>query len=205
MKRIILALSLLLCTTTLMAQDKAMLQEIKNANASNPGIEAHFVQTKHNTVNDKKTVSEGTLYIADSDKMAMHYNAPSTDLLVINGTQFYMKQGKRSKTYNTAKNKQMASLSNTLLSCVRGDIENLAADNDATISTKKTANGYEVTLTSNKKQSRGYAKIVLVYDLKNRILVRMQMDEYNGMSNIYEMSNIKTGGTIASSYFEIPK
>lgn len=205
MKRIVLALSLLLCSTALMAQDKAMLQDIKTANASNPNIEAHFAQTKHNTINGKKTLSEGTLYIANSDKMAMHYNEPSTDLLVINGTQFYMKQGKRSKLYNTTKNKAMASLSNTLLSCVRGDIENLAADNDATISTQKTANGYEVTLTSNKKQSRGYAKIILVYDLNTRILVRMQMDEYNGMSNIYEMSNIKKGGSIASSYFEIPK
>ncbi len=205
MKRLFLAITVLLLSLTVSAQDAAMLQAIKEANATMPNIEAHFAQTKHNTVNNKKTTTQGTLYIAGNDKMAMHYDAPSTDLLIINGTQFYMQQGKRSKLYNTTKNKPMASLSNTLLSCVRGDIQQLAEANDATITTLKKSNGYEVTLTSNKKQSKGYAKIVLLYDLNTHILVRMQMDEYNSMSNIYEMSDIKTGNDIAPEYFAIPK
>lgn len=205
MKKFILASFMLLCGIAMQAQDNAVLQKIESANASMPNIEAHFVQTKHIVANDKKIVTEGTLYIADSNKMAMYYNEPSTDLLVINGEQFYMKQGKRNKMYNTAKNKPMASLSNTLLSCVRGKVEALAQENNADITAQKSDKGYEVTLISREKKTKGYAQIDLVYDAKSMILVYMKMTEFNGISNTYEMSQIKTGIEIDAAKFVAPE
>lgn len=205
MKKFILASFMLLCGIAMQAQDNAVLQKIESANASMPNIEAHFVQTKHIVANDKKIVTEGTLYIADSNKMAMYYNEPSTDLLVINGEHFYMKQGKRDKMYNTAKNKPMASLSNTLLSCVRGKVEALAQENNADITAQKSDKGYEVTLISREKKTKGYAQIDLVYDAKSMILVYMKMTEFNGISNTYEMSQIKTGIEIDAAKFVAPE
>lgn len=204
MKKFIFATVMLLCGIMIQAQDNAVLQKIEKGSASMPNIEAHFVQTKHIVANDKKIVTEGTLYIADSDKMAMYYNAPSTDLLVINGVQFYMKQGKREKLYNTTKNKPMASLSNTLLSCVRGKVETLAQENNADITAQKSVKGYEVTLVSREKKAKGYAQIDLVYDAKSLMLVYMKMTEFNGISNTYEMSQIKTGGNIDAAKFQAP-
>lgn len=204
MKKFIFASIMLMCGVLMQAQDDALLQKIANGNASMPNIEAHFVQTKHLVANDKKIVTEGTLYIADSDKMAMYYNEPSTDLLVINGEQFYMKQAKRAKLYNITKNKPMASLSNTLLSCVRGKAAELAQQNNADISAKKSDKGYEVTLVSREKKAKGYAQIDLIYDAKSLILVYMKMTEYNGISNTYEMSQIKTGVNIDAAKFQAP-
>jgi len=60
-------------------------------------------------------------------------------------------------------------------------------------------------LVSTKKTPRGYAKIVLTYDLKSKLLTTMQMDEYNGNSTLYEMSGLKTNGNIDAQVFVIPE
>ncbi len=201
MKKIFFMLTLILSCVVLQAQDNVMLKQIEDANASLPNIVADFEQTKQ-LVNGKKIVSNGVLYIADNDKMAMYYDEPSTDMLIINAESFYMKQGKKDKVYNTEKNKPMASLRNTLLSCVRGRLATLAQENNAEIVAQKTANGYEVTLTSREKKAKGYARIHLVYNV-DKVLVLMQMDEYNGISTTYKMTNVKRNVEIDALRFKI--
>ena len=137
--------------------------------------------------------------------MAQHYKAPCPDVLIINADDFYMVRGKKTNKFNTAKNKPMRSLRNTLLYCLHGKPAVLAAENGAAITAEKTAKGYEVVLVSAKKTPRGYAKIVLLYDLKSKLLRSMQMDEYNGNSTLYEMSGVKTNGNVDATVFDIPE
>ena len=136
--------------------------------------------------------------------MAQHYKAPSSDLLIINGNNFYFVRGKKTNKFNTEKNKTMHNLRNTLLYCVHGKPAVLAAENGAEITTEKNAKGYEVVLISSKKIPKGYAKIILTYDLKSKLLIRMQMDEYNGNTTLYEMSDLETNVGIDSKVFDMP-
>ncbi len=205
MTKIILTLSFLLCTLFTQAQDQKILQDIQNANSSIKSLESHFVQTQTLAAKKKTVTTEGTLYLQDSDKMAMHYNAPSTDLLVINGNDFYMSRGGRKKLYNTAKNAMMERLQATLLHCLHGQPTPLAQKNESELSIATTKEAYIVTLTAKKKQSRGYAKIVLTYDIKTKLLSSMQMDEFNGNSTTYTMSNIKTNTSLDSAVFNVPE
>lgn len=182
-----------------------LLAEIEKANSTFNTLEGKFMQTKSLVAKGEKVVSEGILYIAGDDQMAQHYQAPSTDLLIINGDVFYMIRGKKTNKFNTAKNKSMRNLRNTLLYCIHGKPGALAAENEAEITAEKKSDGYEVVLVSTKKKARGYAKIVLTYDLKSKLIKKMQMDEYNGNSTLYEISNMKTNGSIDSSVFDIPE
>jgi outer membrane lipoprotein-sorting protein len=116
-----------------------------------------------------------------------------------------MIRGKKTNKFNTEKNKPMRSLRNTLLYCVHGKPMLLATENGAEITAEKKANEYEVVLVSTKKTPRGYAKIVLTYDLKSKLLTKMRMDEYNGNSTLYEMNNLKTNGNIDAKVFDIPE
>ncbi len=200
------ALCLLCCTFMTFAQESAMLDKIEQANAAVSSIESHFVQTQTLLAKNETVKSEGTLYLSGTDKMAMHYAAPSTDLLIINGTNFFMNRGKQqNKLYNTAKNKTMRQLSNTLLYCVHGKVRQLAEENNSELTVAQEKTGYVVTLTAKKKQARGYSKIVLTYDPKALLLTRMQMDEFNGNSTLYEMSGTKANATINASVYDIPK
>ena len=198
-------LTLCLFVSTILSAQNNVLTEIEKVNAAYKVITGDFVRTQTNAAKGTSVKADGTLYIAGEDQMAQHYKAPSTDLLIINGNDFYMIRGKKTNKFNTEKNKTMRSLRNTLLYCVHGKPATLAAENGAEITAEKKAKGYEVVLTSTKKTPRGYAKIVLTYDLKSKLLTKMQMDEYNGNSTLYEMSHLKTNGNVDAQVFDIPE
>lgn len=202
MKRILSLLCLLVCMG-LQAQN-AILSEIEKGNAAYNTIQGDFTQIKTLAAKGTKVQSKGLLYISGDEQMAQHYQAPSSDVLIINGNDFYMIRGKKKNKFNTDKNKTMRGLRNTLLYCVHGKPAALAAENGAEITASQKADGYEVTLVSTKKTARGYAKIVLFYELKTKLLVQMQMDEYNGNSTLYQMSNLRTNRPIDATVYTIP-
>ena len=203
MKNILFVICLFI-STAIGAQNN-ILTEIEKANAAYKTVEGTFTRTQTNAAKGTTETDKGILYLSGEDQMAQHYQAPSADVLIINGDDFYMVRGKKTNKFNTAKNKPMRSLRNTLLYCLHGKPGTLAAENGAEITAEKKAKGYEVVLVSAKKTPRGYAKIVLMYDLKNKTLASMQMDEYNGNSTLYEMSGVKTNGNVDAKVFEIPE
>lgn len=198
---------LLICLSVSIAAgaQNDVLTVVEKANAAYNTVEGAFTRTQINKAKGTTETDKGILYLAGEDRMAQHYAAPSADVLIINGDDFYMVRGKKTNKFNTAKNKTMLGLRNTLLYCLHGKPAALAAENGATIAAEKKAKGYEVVLTSAKKTPRGYAKIVLMYDLKNKTLTSMQMDEYNGNSTLYEMSGVKTNGEVDAKVFEVPE
>ena len=203
MKNILFVICLFI-STAIGAQNN-ILTEIEKANAAYKTVEGTFTRTQTNAAKGKTETDKGILYLSGEDQMAQHYQAPSADVLIINGDDFYMVRGKKTNKFNTAKNKPMRSLRNTLLYCLHGKPGTLAAENGAEITAEKKAKGYEVVLVSAKKTPRGYAKIVLMYDLNNKTLTSMQMDEYNGNSTLYEMSGVKTNGNVDAKVFDIPE
>lgn len=197
-------IAVMLCTLVHAQGNSAALAQIEKANAGITSIQGKFAQTKTIAANGKQIKSDGTLYINGAEQMAMHYNAPSTDLLVINGNRFYMIRGKKKNNFNTEKNKAMRSLRNTLLYCVHGKPAQLATENNADIAVTQDGNATVVTLTSQKKTPRGYEKIILHYNTKNSLLTRMEMIEWGGNSTLYEMSGLQTDTTIDPEQFAIP-
>lgn len=198
-------LTLCLFVSTMLCAQNNVLTEIEKANAAYKTIEGSFIRTQVNAAKGTSVKTDGALYIAGEDQMAQHYQAPCNDVLIINGNDFYMVRGKKTNKFNTEKNKTMRGLRNTLLYCVHGKPNTLAQENGAEITAEKKAKGYEVTLVSTKKTPRGYAKIVLMYDLKSKLLTTMQMDEYNGNSTLYEMNGLKTNGNVDAKVFDIPE
>ena len=203
MKNILFVICLFISTA--IGAQNSILTEIEKANAAYKTVEGTFTRTQTNKAKGTTEADKGILYLSGEDQMAQHYQAPSADVLIINGDDFYMVRGKKTNKFNTAKNKTMRGLRNTLLYCLHGKPGALAAENGAEITAEKKAKGYEVVLVSAKKTPRGYAKIVLMYDLKNKTLTSMQMDEYNGNSTLYEMSGVKTNGKVDAKVFEIPE
>ena len=198
-------LTLCMFISTILSAQNDILTDIEKANTACKTMEGAFTRTQVNAAKGTSIETNGQLYLSGEDQMAQHYVAPSNDVLIINGDDFYMVRGKKTNKFNTAKNKTMRGLRNTLLYCLHGKPATLAAENGAKITAEKKVNGYEVVLISTKKTPRGYAKIVLVYDLKTKLLSSMQMDEYNGNTTLYKMSEVKTNVELDTKVFEIPK
>ena len=101
MRTILLTLCLFF-STILCAQNK-FLMEIEKANAVYNSITGTFTRTQVNAAKGTSVKTEGDLYVAGEEQMAQHYKAPSTDLLIINGNEFYMVRGKKTNKFNTEK------------------------------------------------------------------------------------------------------
>ena len=117
----------LFLSATLGAQNQ-VLTDIEQANAAYKTVEGAFTRTQTNAAKGTSDKAEGTLYLSGDDCMAQHYKAPCPDVLIINADDFYMVRGKKTNKFNTAKNKPMRSLRNTLLYCLHGKPAVLAAE-----------------------------------------------------------------------------
>jgi len=202
MRTLLFAISLFV--STLLSAHNNILSEIETVNSAYKVITGRFIRTQINVAKGTSEKTEGDLYVVGEDQMAQYYKSPSNDLLIINGNDFYMVRGKKNNKYNLKINKTMRNLRNTLLYCAHGKLALLAAENSAEITVEKKDKSYEVVLVSTKKKLRGYGKIILSYDLNSKLLTRMQMDEYNGNSTLYEMNNLKVNGIIKDKVFDIP-
>ena len=92
---------------------------IKNAGSVRSDIICHFSQQRHTVALDKVDNLEGELFYSATDRMSMHYSNPQTDLLVINGDQFYMASGKRKNLFNLTQNATMRSLAHLLVKILK--------------------------------------------------------------------------------------
>lgn len=195
---------LLVMSVAAMAQGR-ILDKIEEKNSSVEAIEAHFDQVKTLPATGKEIKSEGTLYFNAKDRMSMIYTDPASDVFIIDRTKLCMVRSGKRNVYDITKNALMGSLSSTLLNCITGKIRTLAVANDAEIGAEQTSEGYVVTLTARKKASKGYSKIVLLYDPATCILKRMEMVEFSQISTLYKMSSIKTGVNIDPYVYAFPE
>jgi outer membrane lipoprotein-sorting protein len=186
------------------ADGNAILEKIEKANSEYSTLKAEFSQTRKIKATGKETYLQGTLYFNREDKMSMLYS-DKNESLVINGSKFYMKRGGRANTFNTENNALMRTLASTLLGCVAGHPATVAKAQKADIKVADSGKMYVVTITATKDSPKKYSRIELNYRKTDCVLVKMVMDEPSGVSNTYEMSNIRKNITVEPSSFAIPK
>ena len=134
----------------------------------------------------------------------MRFDQPVGDYIIASGTKFYVHRGPKTGTFDTQKNATVGNMAGTLIGCVKGNPEKVAADNGAQISVKESGDGYVVTLTNDNAARRGYSKIVLTYRKSDCLLVKMVMDEPTGISTLYEMKEIKKNASFPDEVFKLP-
>lgn len=200
----ILTLCLLSLMTVFAARAEGVLDKIAAANASLKTMEAGFAQTKTIKASGKTTSFTGTMYYSAPDKLTMAYDQDSEGL-VINGTKLYIRRGGKTNKGDTRHNKQMEQLSETLFSCMKGDLQKVADDNNADISVKTVKDTYEVTIKARKKASKGFSCITLRYRKSDCLILSMRLEEFSGVTNEYTMTSSKVGESIPATRFEIPK
>ena len=203
MKKTLTTLVLLLSAAAVVfAAGNPSLEKIEKTGKELRSAESHFLHNRTIQASGKVIKMEGNLFYSADDRLAMRYTKPSTDLLVIDGTKFFLSRGGVSNTFDTSKNPMMESLRSTLLDCVAGRVEKVASGNNADLAVKEDASSYIVTLTARQKAVRGYSRIVLTYRKSDCFLVKMRMEEFTGVTNTYIMDKIVKNPTVSSESFK---
>ncbi len=190
MKKILTILAVLASAFTLSAQTK--------------GLEANFTLTKTSAAKSATETATGKIYYAEPGSLALHYAAPSKNLMIIAGTAVYSRQGDKERHFDTTKNAPMRSMASTLINCVKGETKKVAEENDADIVVKDFARTKDVTITARKKAARGYSQIKLSYNRSNGQLIYMKLIEFGGTVSEYKMTGFRSGVTLPKDAFAIP-
>ena len=164
----------------------AAIKKIADANAKYSTITCKFTKTANMVMMEKELVSEGNLTYTRPDKLKMEYTTPAGDLLDINGDALTMISGKQKRSSNVKGDGRMATLKNTLLYSVGGDVAAVAAENNATIKFKEAPKYYTFTLAKGKGAKSQYVELVLSYSKKDFSLCVMKMVEPNGNYTVYD-------------------
>lgn len=161
------------------------------AAASAQTTEGAFVQTKTIKASGRTIVSKGNLSYTAPDQLSMLFTDPEGDYLIIDGPFLRSDLNGTAMDVDTSRNAQMRNLKNTLLNCIAGDVDKVAAENDANIATKsKSGGGRTVTLTAKKAAARGYSRIVIDYRADGT-MTSMLLEEFTGVSTEIKISNIR--------------
>ncbi len=182
----------------------AALASALTISAQTKGLEANFTLTKTSAAKAAAETFSGKIYYAEPGNLALHYAAPSNNLLVIAGTAVYNRQGDKDRHFDTTKNAPMRSMASTLINCVKGETAKVAEENDADITVKDFARTKDVTITARKKSPRGYAQIKLSYNRSNGQLIYMKLTEFGGTVSEYKMTGFRSGVTLPKDAFTIP-
>ena len=189
MKKVLIILTAFLFAFQLQAQDVDLLNRIKAANGKIQSFDADLSNT---LVKPKKTTTQkGKLYFVAPKEFSAQFT--TGNYMIANEQKLKMDIGIFHGTFKLKDGGKMQSLTNIFLYGFRGKAQDLANENDYTISTK-TENGYHIVTMVTKKKSLlgiGYKQVVFKYHADNLMLKDIVLYDNSGNVDTYTISNVK--------------
>lgn len=202
-KFVITLASALLCLTASAADDSVILSKIRKADTGVATLRADFAQRRIIAASGRVVKSAGTLWFSAPQCLHMDYSDPDGDSFTISGGKLRMRRGGNKTDFDLSSNALMSRLSETLLACIQGRAQDVAEANKADLSVTERGGAYVIAIKAREKAVRGYSDITLYYRTSDCMLIRMDLAEFGGVTNIYEMNGIRTGVTVDASIYEI--
>jgi outer membrane lipoprotein-sorting protein len=200
MKKTIILLTAILFALQMQAQDVTLLNRIKDVNGKIKSFEADLNNT---LVKPKKTTTQnGKLYFVKPNEFAALFTTGS--YMIVNEKKIKMDIGIFHGSFKLKDGGRMQSLSNIFLYGFQGRTQDLANENDYSLSTK-TEGGYHIISAVTKKKSLlgiGYKQIVFRYHEDSLLLKEILLYDYSGNKDSYVISNVKYDVAIDKKMFQ---
>ena len=200
MKKILTVLSILLFAMQLQAQDLVILNQVK---ATNGKIKSFDADLKNTLTKPKKTaIQNGKLYFVKPHEFSAVFTTGK--FMTVNEQKIKMDLGLFHGTFKIKEGGMMQSLANIFLYGFQGRIQDLANENNYSLSTK-TEDGYHVITANTKKKKLigiGYKTIIFRYHADSFLLKEIVVIDYNDNHDSYVISNVKYDVSIDPKTFQ---
>ena len=200
MKKVLILLTAVLFALQMQAQDVTLLNRIKDVNGKIKSFEADLTNT---LVKPKKTTTQnGKLYFVKPNEFAALFT--TGNYMIVNEKKIKMDIGIFHGSFKLKDGGRMQSLSNIFLYGFQGRTQDLANENDYSLSTK-TEGGYHIISAVTKKKSLlgiGYKQIVFRYHEDSLLLKEILLYDYSGNKDSYVISNVKYDVAIDKKTFQ---
>lgn len=204
MKKLSFLITLMLVGTFATAQsikdaDFAILEKINQANIKNTSMISDFNQVKHMAILGEDIKSHGKLYYTKPEKMALWYEDPAGDLMLINEDRCVMVASGKKREVSAKANAKMSGMKNILTSSLQGSMLQMGANK---ITCEDTPKYYIVTAEIDGKVNKSNIKKVVVHYSKSDLsLSILKTEEADASHTTYEIMNKKMNQSIDEKFF----
>ncbi len=202
MKRVILISILSIFANLAVAQNsEGFDSRIEAFSSENRTIQSDFVQTKKMKNIKNIITSKGEFYYDNSGLMALIYDDPQGDRVVINGGQFKVVTAGKVIEGASDDNPMMQQICNMLQASMTGDIAKLGRGWQTIITENDVQ--YEVSLTPLDRRTKRYIEsLVMVFRKSDMTLDELRMNETSGGYTLYNFTNKVINEVIDPQMFE---
>ena len=164
-------------------------------------IKSDFIQEKNLSVLTDKITSKGKFWFKKDNLVRMEYTQPFTYLMIINGTNIYVKDSQKENKVSAKSNKLFQQINKIMVDCVRGEALN---SSDFTVKIFEGNNTYLAELTPvNKSMQALFRNINIIVEKKEFGVSKIEMHEPSGDNTIISFINRELNTTLADALFTI--
>lgn len=179
----------------------AFKQQFSKAAQSTLTIKSDFVQEKNLSMLSEKIVSKGKFWFKKENKVRMEYTSPTYYLMVINGSDFRIRDSKTDKHISARSNKLFEQISKITADCVNGNVLN---NKDFSTKVSESAQFYRLEMTPVTKTLKDFfASIELLADKKDMSVVKIIMHEKSGDDTSISFTKKELNVTLPDDIFAL--
>lgn len=164
-------------------------------------IKSDFIQEKNLSLLSDKIVSKGKFWFRKENAVRMEYTTPFQYLMIINGSNVYIKDSQKENKISTKSNKLFQQINKVMVDCIKG-----GALESKDFSTKifQSGTAYLAELTPVEKNLKSLFKnINIIIDKKDLAVTRIEMHEPSGDNTIIQFTNREMNASIPDALFVI--
>ncbi len=189
MKRVyIILVSLLFVVTSVCAENSDLKGEfeakLSEASSMNRTIVARFTQSKSVPGIKSEVVREGDFYYDNSGQMAMIYDEPAGDKVIMNGEDFTIVVGGK-RINSSSENPMMAQISYMMQASMSGEVQKLGRGWELDI--ELGDEGYVVVVRPTERRVKRYVtSMTMIFETQGLTLATLKIDESSGGYTTYD-------------------
>lgn len=186
---------------TAVADLNAFKSKFAAASQNTHSIKSDFVQEKNLSLLSDKIVSKGKFWFKKENSVRMEYTTPFQYLMIINGTNVYIRDNQKENKISTRSNKLFQQINKVMVDCVKGG----ALDSkDFSSRVFQSGTAYLAELTPVDKNLKTlFSTINMIIDKKDFSVTRIEMHEPSGDNTIIQFHNRELNTNIPDALFVI--
>lgn len=211
MRKLVLLVSIMLTTFavvkaqhpgyTLLTDAASFKTQFATASQKTNSIKSDFVQEKNLSLLSDKIVSKGKFWFKKENAVRMEYTTPFQYLMIINGSNVFIKDSQKENKISTKSNKLFQQINKVIVDCVKGGA---LESKDFTSRIFQSNAGYLAELTPVDKNMKNLFKnINIIIDKKDYSVTRIEMHEPSGDNTIIQFNNRELNTNLADALFAI--
>lgn len=99
---------------------KVFRQQFAAASQKLNSLQSDFIQEKNLSMLSEKIISKGKFWFKKENKVRMEYTQPFKYLMIMNGSNIYIKDGQKENRVSTNSNKLFQQINKIVVDCVKG-------------------------------------------------------------------------------------